>query len=49
VVDADAAADVAARPMGIQGEYTESSDTGLQTPLNEVNSNKSKENGDFEF
>jgi DNA-directed RNA polymerase subunit beta' len=36
VVDADAAADVAARPMGIQGEFTESSDTGIQMLDNEV-------------
>ena len=43
VVDADAAADVAARPMGIQGEYTESSDTGIQMIDNEISSDEGEE------
>jgi DNA-directed RNA polymerase subunit beta' len=42
-VDADAAADVAARPMGIQGEYTEASDTGIQMLDNEVSSDEGEE------
>ena len=39
VVDADAELDAAARPMGIQGDYTESDDSAIQMLDNEIGIN----------
>jgi DNA-directed RNA polymerase subunit beta' len=39
VVDADAELDAAARPMGIQGEFDESADNGIQMLDNEIGIN----------
>ena len=39
MVDADAELDAAARPMGIQGDYTESDDSAIQMLDNEIGIN----------